>query len=98
MEAEIRGAFSSVEAAWQNIFELLAYASTIIFYRPEQLKWPVLIPVVAVACASSVFAVLVHRRRGHLLHLDVLTKLLGSRTGRQVEHERGFVILRQDSL
>ncbi|KAK4100332.1 hypothetical protein N658DRAFT_508048 [Parathielavia hyrcaniae] len=68
VEAEMRGAFSSVEAAWQNAFELLSFASTIVFSRPEQFKWPSLISVAAVASAWAAYTVFVYIRRGHLLH------------------------------
>ncbi|RYP08038.1 hypothetical protein DL765_008932 [Monosporascus sp. GIB2] len=36
VEPEHRGSFSTVEAGFQNLFELLSYASTIIFSRPDQ--------------------------------------------------------------
>ncbi|KAH0436643.1 iron-regulated transporter [Colletotrichum camelliae] len=75
VEAENRGAFSSVEAAWQNAFELLSYASTIAFFRPEQFRWPSLISVAAVATASAAYTLFVYLRRGHLLHLKALGKL-----------------------
>ncbi|KAK8131513.1 hypothetical protein PG984_007951 [Apiospora sp. TS-2023a] len=42
VEADIRGTFSSVEAAWQNGFELLSYALTVVFFRPEQFIIPAL--------------------------------------------------------
>ncbi|KAL6694669.1 Ferroporti-1 [Trichoderma pleuroticola] len=76
VEAENRGVFSSVEAAWQNAFELLAFASTIVFSRPEEFKWPSLISTLAVASASSAYATFVYLRRGHLLHLEALTSFL----------------------
>ncbi|KAH8690406.1 Ferroporti-1 [Phaeosphaeriaceae sp. PMI808] len=88
VEAEVRGAFSSVEAALQSAFELISYASTIVFFRPKQFKWPVLISVIAVTMASSAYTLYVRLRRGHLLHLDMVTKLLGSRKGKQRERER----------
>ncbi|KAI8284286.1 hypothetical protein K4K56_010206 [Colletotrichum sp. SAR 10_98] len=72
VEAENRGAFSSVEAAWQNAFELLSYASTIAFFRPEQFRWPSLLSVAAVATASAAYTLFVYLRRGHLLHLNAL--------------------------
>ncbi|KAK1144122.1 hypothetical protein N8T08_005784 [Aspergillus melleus] len=52
VEPEYRGSFSSVEAAWQNAFEICSYMSTIVFFRPEQFKWPALISVVAVGFAG----------------------------------------------
>ncbi|EXL41487.1 hypothetical protein FOCG_16291 [Fusarium oxysporum f. sp. radicis-lycopersici 26381] len=69
VEAESRSAFSSVKAAWQNGFELLAYASTIFFYRPDQFKWPSLLSVAAVTLAATAYTIYVYLRRGHLLHL-----------------------------
>ncbi|KAJ9199702.1 hypothetical protein DTO164E3_4587 [Paecilomyces variotii] len=63
-----RARFSSTEMALQNIFELLSFASTIMFPLPEQFKYPVLISYSAVAVAAICFAVYVRRERGHLLH------------------------------
>lgn len=83
VEAENRGVFSSVEAAWQSAFELLAYTSTIVFSRPEQFKWPSLISSIAVASASGAYAVFVYLRRGHLLHLEALTCFLRTEKGKQ---------------
>ncbi|KAM5353404.1 hypothetical protein ACJ41O_000054 [Fusarium nematophilum] len=79
VEAENRGAFSSTEAAWQNAFELLSFVSTIAFSRPDQFKWPSLVSVVAVASASMAYTTFVYIRRGHLLHLEVVTKLFVGR-------------------
>ncbi|KAH7878799.1 iron-regulated transporter [Lentinula edodes] len=69
VEPEIRGSFSSVEAAWQNMFELCAFTSTIIFSKPEQFRWPVVMSLVAVSTAGVLYASFVRLRRGHLLHL-----------------------------
>jgi len=88
VEADIRGAISSVEAVWQNAFELISYASTIVFSRPEQFKWPALISVVAVTMASSAYTLYVRVKRGHLIHLDMVMKLVGSKKGKQREGER----------
>ncbi|VUC29551.1 unnamed protein product [Clonostachys rosea] len=70
VEADLRGAFSSVEAGWQNGFELLSYAATMIFSRPDQFKWPTLISVVAVGLASVIYTRYVYSQRKHLLHLS----------------------------
>ncbi|KAG7149661.1 Solute carrier family 40 member 1 like protein [Verticillium longisporum] len=98
VEPESRGVFSTVEAAWQNAFELLSYIATIIFFRPEQFKWPSLISVAAVASASATYTVFVYIRRGHLLHLDALAGLLGSRRAKQKQRERalGRIMARSD--
>ncbi|KAF4461960.1 iron transporter [Fusarium albosuccineum] len=90
VEAESRGAFSSVEVAWQNAFELLSFASTMVFYHPDQFKWPSLISALAVMTASISYTVFVYLRRGHLLHIDGLMRLLGARGGEQQQRDRAI--------
>lgn len=70
VEAEARGAFSSTEASLQNFFELCAYATTVVFARPDQFRYPVLVSTVAILVASSLYAGFVRSRRGHLTHLS----------------------------
>ncbi|UQC84187.1 iron transporter [Colletotrichum lupini] len=70
VEAESRGRFSTVEAAWQNAFELLSYMATIIFFRPSQFNWPALVSVAAVTSASLAYTLFVWKRRGHLIHFE----------------------------
>ncbi|KZF24339.1 hypothetical protein L228DRAFT_245261 [Xylona heveae TC161] len=69
VEPENRGRFSTLESSFQNGFELLSYASTLIFSRPDQFKYPVLMSAVAVLVASALYAAFVRQRRGHLLHM-----------------------------
>ncbi|KAM0322869.1 hypothetical protein ACHAQA_009210, partial [Verticillium albo-atrum] len=64
VEAESRGKFSSIEAAFQSAFELVSYTSTIIFFQPSAFQWPSLISVSAVTTASLLYMVHVVRR-GH---------------------------------
>ena len=63
-----RGAFSAVEASLQNLFELLSFATTMVFARPEQFKYPVYISAGAIATSAACFAGFVRKKRGHLLH------------------------------
>lgn len=56
--------------ALQNVFELLSFATTIIFPLPEQFKYPVLISYGAIVAAAVCFAGYVRKERGHLLHLS----------------------------
>ncbi|KAK0302605.1 hypothetical protein LTR82_017816 [Friedmanniomyces endolithicus] len=70
VEPAHRGTFSSQESALQNTFELLSFASTIIFSRPAQFKYPATISAVAVGLAGILYAAFVRHRRGHLLHLS----------------------------
>ncbi|WDK23049.1 iron transporter [Colletotrichum graminicola] len=72
VEAESRGRFSTIEAAWQNTFELLSFLSTIVFFRPAQFNWPALISVTAVTSASLAYTAYVGRKRGHLIHYEKL--------------------------
>lgn len=66
----LRGAFSSQEYAFQNVFEMLSFASTIVFSRPAQFKIPATISAVAVSTAGILYAAFVRSRRGHLVHLS----------------------------
>ena len=65
----MRGEFSTTEAALQNMFDLLQFMGTIVFARPEMFKWPVLMSCVSVAGALVVYALFVRKRRGHLVHI-----------------------------
>lgn len=64
-----RGAFSTVEASFQNLFELLSYITTIIFSKADQFQWPTIISVIAIYTAGAIYTVFVKRRRGHLMPL-----------------------------
>ncbi|QKX64027.1 uncharacterized protein TRUGW13939_11200 [Talaromyces rugulosus] len=68
IEAEARGSFSSTEAAWQNLFEICSFISTVIFSRPDQFKWPALISVISVVLTGLLYVMFVRIQRGHLLH------------------------------
>lgn len=54
--------------ALQNIFEMLSFASTIVYHLPSQFQYPVVISNGAVALAAVCFATYVRKERGHLLH------------------------------
>ena len=69
VDEHTRGAFSSVEASFQNLFELLSYMTTVVFSRTDQFQWPVIISVIAVYAAAGTYAIFVRRRRGHLIHV-----------------------------
>jgi len=68
VEPQHRGAFSTTEAALQNFFELCAYASTIVFFRPSDFRYPALMSVCAVYLAGALYTKFVRDRRGHLFH------------------------------
>lgn len=71
VEADQRGNFSTAESAFQNLFELLAFATTIVFPRPEDFHWPTLLSLVAVYSAAALYAPFARSRRGHLLHMPL---------------------------
>lgn len=70
VEPSLRGTFSSQESSLQNIFEMLAFASTVVFPKPEDFKFPATISAGAVMVAGILFAAFVRLRRGHLLHFS----------------------------
>ncbi|KAL3470141.1 Ferroporti-1 [Aspergillus californicus] len=63
-----RARFSATEMALQSIFEMISFATTIVFADPDQFKYPVYISYGAIAVAAVCFAAYVRRERGHLLH------------------------------
>ena len=83
VESELRGTFSSQEFAFQNIFEMLSFASTIAFARPAQFKYPATISAGAVGVAGVLYAAFVRARRGHLIHLSRCMDRHGKHTGLQ---------------
>ncbi|KAM7196260.1 Ferroporti-1 [Naviculisporaceae sp. PSN 640] len=68
VEPSYRGTFSAVETSFQNFFELISYITTIIFWRPDQFQWPVIISIMAVYISGGLYAKFVRERRGHLFH------------------------------
>jgi iron-regulated transporter 1 len=79
-----RGSFSAIEMSLQNLFELVSFATTMIFYRSQQFKIPVFISAGAIVSSAACFAGFVRRKRGHLLHTDRCLKRMGrvSKAGR----------------
>lgn len=71
VEAESRGVFSSVEAGWQNIFEIFSYLLTLTFWRPSQFSVPVYVSCAMVWLACLLHSAYVRSKRGHLLHLNL---------------------------
>lgn len=88
VEADIRGTFSSVEAAWQNGFELLSYALTVLFFRPEQFVIPAFCSIGATGLASCFYTSFVYIRRGHLLHPEKLAGACGCLPVKERQRER----------
>ena len=70
VEPHLRGSFSSTEFAFQNFFEMLSFASTVVFAEPQDFQWPALVSAIAVGTAAALYAWFVRVRRGHLVHLD----------------------------
>ncbi|CAN6674758.1 hypothetical protein TRVA0_064S00122 [Trichomonascus vanleenenianus] len=91
VQPEYRGTFSTTEAALQNFFELCAGASTIMFSRPVEFKYPAIISIGAVYIAGVLYAKFVRDRRGHLLHvLDCVKSRDKLRQGyQQIPSNRG---------
>ncbi|KAI9371836.1 Ferroporti-1 [Aspergillus egyptiacus] len=77
VEAGNRARFSATEMALQSVFEMISFATTIVFSDPDQFKYPVYISYGAIAVAAVCFAAYVRRERGHLLHTS---KCMGDAT------------------
>lgn len=86
VEPSLRGTFSSHEFALQNTFEMLAFASTIIWPRPEEFRYPATISAAAVGAAGVLYAVFVRARRGHLVHLSSCVDPAGKRARKDHSH------------
>ncbi|KAI9756067.1 MAG: hypothetical protein M1815_004179 [Lichina confinis] len=69
-----RARFSSIEAALQNLFEMLSFVATVVFSRPEQFRYPSMISCGAIAVSSICFTAFARQRRGHLLHTPAWLK------------------------
>ncbi|BCS19326.1 putative iron-regulated transporter [Aspergillus puulaauensis] len=63
-----RARFSATEMALQSMFEMISFATTIVFEDPDQFKYPVYISYGAIGVAAVCFAAYVRRERGHLIH------------------------------
>lgn len=74
-----RGSFSAIEMSLQNFFELLSFATTIIFYRPEDFQIPIYISAGAIVLSAACFAGFVRQKRGHLLHSDRCLRRIGKK-------------------
>ncbi|KAL2177185.1 Ferroporti-1 [Thermothelomyces heterothallicus CBS 202.75] len=68
VQGDRRGIFSTIETSFQNVFDMLAWALTIIWPKPASFQWPVLISFAAVYIAGGLYASFLRRRRGHFLH------------------------------
>jgi iron-regulated transporter 1 len=60
--------------ALQNVFELLSFASTIVFPKLSQFRYPVVISFGAIVVSACCFAGYVRKERGHLLHMSKCIK------------------------
>ncbi|KAI1510977.1 Ferroportin1 [Pyrenophora tritici-repentis] len=78
-----RGSFSAIEMSLQNLFEMLSFATTMVFYRPKDFKIPIFISAGAIMSSAACFAGFVRKKRGHLLHTDrCVRRIYKSKTGR----------------
>jgi iron-regulated transporter 1 len=71
--------------ALQNLFELFSFASTIVFPRPQQFRYPIFISYSAIVVAAACFAAFVRQKRGHLLHASRCMKRDKYQPLRQIE-------------
>ncbi|KAF2450566.1 hypothetical protein P171DRAFT_377693 [Karstenula rhodostoma CBS 690.94] len=74
-----RGSFSAIEASLQNLFELCSFATTMVWARPEQFRFPVWVSGGVLAVSAACFAAFVRAKRGHLLHTSRCLRKRGGR-------------------
>jgi iron-regulated transporter 1 len=74
-----RGSFSAIEMSLQNLFELLSFATTMVWYRPQDFTIPMLISAGAIVSSAACFAGFVRQKRGHLLHTNRCLKRMGGK-------------------
>lgn len=82
-----------MEASFQNFFELLSFAATIVFSRPADFRYPVMMSWVAVIVAGILYADFVWKRRGHLVHVTNWMKRMELKFGGGMEPAEAQVIL-----
>lgn len=64
VESSNRGSFSTAESSVHNIFELLSYTSTIIFARPDEFQWPVMMTMISMYLGCATYALYMVKTRG----------------------------------
>ncbi|KAK5654299.1 hypothetical protein OQA88_7476 [Cercophora sp. LCS_1] len=87
VETDHRGAFSTVETSFQNLFEMLSYLTTVVFSRPEDFRWPALISVGAIYVSGALYAAFVRKRRGHLFHAPPASCICVKREERDTDED-----------
>ncbi|KAK7207053.1 Ferroporti-1 [Myxozyma melibiosi] len=82
VEPELRTTFSSVESSFQNAFELMSFASTIVFSKAETFWIPSAMSFAAVALGAVCMAAYTLKIRRHLFHVpnaQTFTRMFKSR-------------------
>lgn len=74
-----RGSFSAIEASLQNLFELCSFATTMVWARPDQFRFPVWVSGGVLVVSAACFAAFVRGKRGHLLHTSRCLEKRGER-------------------
>ncbi|GAA5885225.1 hypothetical protein JCM16303_005963 [Sporobolomyces ruberrimus] len=66
----------ALQFSLQNMLDLIKYIVTIIFNKPSEFKWPVIISFTSVVLGALCYLVYVRKERGHLVHFDEWTERL----------------------
>ncbi|GAA5840724.1 hypothetical protein JCM5353_005745 [Sporobolomyces roseus] len=66
----------ALQFSLQNMLDLIKYVVTIIFNKPDQFKWAVVISFASVILGALCYLIYVRKERGHLIHLEWTEKLL----------------------
>lgn len=84
VEPESRTTFSSFESSFQNSFELLSFASTIIFDKADNFWIPSAMSAIAVLLGAGCMALFTFKVRKHLIHGIPISRLLHAFKSRDV--------------
>ncbi|GAA5931985.1 uncharacterized protein JCM15063_001092 [Sporobolomyces koalae] len=60
----------ALQFSLQNLLDLVKYVVTIIFDKPSEFKWAVVISYVSVCLGALCYLIYVRQERGHLIHLE----------------------------
>ncbi|GAA5950123.1 hypothetical protein JCM3765_004204 [Sporobolomyces pararoseus] len=66
----------ALQFSLQNVLDLIKYVVTIIFNKPSEFKWAVVISFASVVLGALCYLVYVRKERGHLIHLNEWTERL----------------------
>ncbi|GAA6025360.1 hypothetical protein JCM11491_002746 [Sporobolomyces phaffii] len=69
----------ALQFSLQNLLDLVKYVVTIIFNKPSEFRWAVVVSYASVVLGALCYLVYVRNERGHLVHLEWTERLLSKK-------------------